>query len=136
MQQSHALALTDSPIGYAAVAIFVLAYAFVVLEERLHLKKSKPVMLGAALIWALIGVYAAGRPGLDAHYAADAFRHVFLEFSELFFFLTVAMSFRLFKAFTRAYLKMVLLELGFVVFSPKSSWTTCPLRFFRKVLLA
>jgi len=91
--QAHALALTDSPIGFAAVGIFVLAYAFVVLEERLHLKKSKPVMLGAALIWALIGAYAATRPALGAHYAADAFRHVFLEFSELFFFLIVAMSF-------------------------------------------
>ena len=30
MQQAHALALTDSPIGYAAVGIFVLAYAFVI----------------------------------------------------------------------------------------------------------
>ena len=93
MQQDHALALTDSPIGHAALGIFILAYAFVVLEERLHLKKSKPVMLGAALIWALVGSYAASEPALGAHFAADAFRHVFVEFAELFFFLIVAMSF-------------------------------------------
>jgi Na+/H+ antiporter NhaD/arsenite permease-like protein len=94
MQQSHgALALTQLPIGYAALAIFVLAYVFVVLEERLHLKKSKPVMLGAGLIWALIAAYATSTPSLGADYAADAFRHVFVEFAELFFFLIVAMSF-------------------------------------------
>ena len=82
------MALVHSPVGYAAVAIFVVAYVFVVLEERLHLRKSKPVMLGAGLIWALI----AWSGGAD-HSAAAAFRHVFLEFAELFFFLIVAMSF-------------------------------------------
>jgi Na+/H+ antiporter NhaD/arsenite permease-like protein len=92
-QATHAFDLTTSPVGYAALAIFVLAYAFVVLEERLDLKKSKPVMLGAGLIWALIAWRTMGEPTLGAHYAADAFRHVFLEFSELFFFLIVAMSF-------------------------------------------
>ncbi len=91
--QQHALALTDAPIGIAALAIFVLAYAFVVLEERLHLRKSKPVMLGAALIWGLIAWYSSSVPGLPEGYAARAFEHVFLEFAGLFFFLIVAMSF-------------------------------------------
>ena len=93
MEQAHALALTQTPLGYAALAIFVLAYVFVVLEERLHLKKSKPVMLGAGLVWALIAWHAAGTPALGVAFAATAFRHVFLEFAELFFFLIVAMSF-------------------------------------------
>jgi len=93
MTQQHAMALAQSPVGYASLAIFVLAYAFVVLEERLHLKKSKPVMLGAGLIWALIAWHSADTPALGADYAAEAFRHVFLEFAELFFFLIVAMSF-------------------------------------------
>jgi Na+/H+ antiporter NhaD/arsenite permease-like protein len=92
-QASGPLDLASSPLGMVAAAIFVLAYAFVVLEERLHLRKSKPVMLGAALIWGLIAWHAASDPALGAGYAADAFRHVFLEFSELFFFLIVAMSF-------------------------------------------
>jgi Na+/H+ antiporter NhaD/arsenite permease-like protein len=73
-------------IGWTALAIFGAAYVFVVLEERLHLAKSKPVMLGAGLIWALIA-WQGGEA------AAEAFRHVFLEFAELFFFLVVAMSF-------------------------------------------
>lgn len=80
------LDLTSHWIGWTALAVFVAAYVFVVLEERLHLRKSKPVMLGAALIWGLIAWHA----GEDA---AEAFRHVFLEFAELFFFLVVAMSF-------------------------------------------
>jgi hypothetical protein len=33
------------------LAVFVLAYLVVVLEEMIELRKSKPMMLGAALIW-------------------------------------------------------------------------------------
>jgi Na+/H+ antiporter NhaD/arsenite permease-like protein len=88
-----ALDLTAHPVGIAAVGVFVAAYLFVVLEERLQLRKSKPVMLAAAAIWALIAWYSAADPALGAGFAANAFRHVFLEFAELFFFLIVAMSF-------------------------------------------
>lgn len=87
------LALTSHPIGLAALAVFVLAYVLVVLEERLHLAKSKPVMVGAAIIWGLIAIVGATTPGVDPDFAATAFRHIFLEFAELFFFLIVAMSF-------------------------------------------
>jgi hypothetical protein len=54
--------LTGTPLGLTALAVFVGAYAFVVLEERLALRKSKPVMLAAALIWALIAWHAARTP--------------------------------------------------------------------------
>src|SRR5690242_17771312 len=58
--ESHSvLAQTGSTLGMVAVAVFFVAYVFVVLEERLHLRKSKPVMLGAAIIWALIAWHAA-----------------------------------------------------------------------------
>ena len=90
---SRVLDLTAQPIGLVALAIFVLAYALVVLEEKIHLRKSKPVMVAAALIWLLIAVHAEGDPALASGFAAEAFRHVFLEFAELFFFLIVAMSF-------------------------------------------
>jgi Na+/H+ antiporter NhaD/arsenite permease-like protein len=88
-----ALSQTGTALGMAAVGIFVLAYAFVVLEEQLHLRKSKPVMLAAGLIWALIAWIATSTPTLSAEFAATAFRHAFLEFAELFFFLIVAMSY-------------------------------------------
>ena len=87
------MGLTSHPIGLAALVIFVMAYVLVVLEEKLHLRKSKPVMLAAALIWGLIAWQAETSSSLPTGFAADAFRHIFLEFSELFFFLIVAMSF-------------------------------------------
>jgi Na+/H+ antiporter NhaD/arsenite permease-like protein len=82
-----------TPVAWLAVAIFVLAYALVVFEEKIHMRKSKPVMVGAALIWMLIAWQAARTPGVGGEVAASAFRQVFLEFAELFFFLVVAMSF-------------------------------------------
>jgi NhaD family Na+/H+ antiporter len=85
------LDLTNHWIGYTAIAIFVLAYSLVILEEQLHLRKSKPVLLAAGLIWILIAaVYSAqGMP----HAAEVAIRHNFLEYAELFFFLLVAMTY-------------------------------------------
>ena len=41
------LDLTASPFGVAALTIFGVAYALVVLEEHLHLRKSIPVLVGA-----------------------------------------------------------------------------------------
>ena len=93
LEPARVLALTAHPVGLAALALFVIAYLFVVLEERLQLRKSKPVMLAAALIWLLIAAYAESSTAVAPGFAAEAFRHVFLEFCELFFFLIVAMSF-------------------------------------------
>lgn len=87
------LPLTGSALGMVAAAVFLIAYVFVVLEEHLHLRKSKPVMLGAGIIWALIAWHAVATPTLGVDFAANAFRGVFLEFAELFFFLIVAMSY-------------------------------------------
>lgn len=87
------LGLTGTPVGWIAIAIFVAAYLLVVFEERTHLRKSKPVMMAAALIWALIAWRASGDPALPSDAASNAFRHIFLEFAELFFFLIVAMTY-------------------------------------------
>ncbi len=83
--------LTDHWIGYTAIAIFVLAYTLVILEEQLHLRKSKPVLLAAGLIWILIAAFYASQ-GMP-HAAEVAIRHNFLEYAELFFFLLVAMTY-------------------------------------------
>ena len=42
------------PVGYISLFIFILAYAFVVTEEVTHLRKSKPVLFAAGLIWGMI----------------------------------------------------------------------------------
>jgi len=83
--------LTSHAAGYTALVLFVAAYFFVMIEEFTHLRKSKPVILAAGAIWAIIGwIYASkGIP----HAAEVAVRHNFLEFAELFLFLLVAMTY-------------------------------------------
>lgn len=83
--------LTTHWVGVAAIVLFVVAYALVVTEEFTHLRKSKPVMLAAGIIWALIAYqYAqADRP----HAAADAIHNYLTEFAQLFLFLLAAMTY-------------------------------------------
>ena len=83
--------LTTHPVGWLALVLFVLAYVAVVMEERIHVAKSKPVVLAAALIWALIA-WKTGGVG-DGQGARHAFEAMFLEYSEIFFFLVVAMTY-------------------------------------------
>ncbi|MBE9567277.1 MAG: sodium:proton antiporter NhaD [Proteobacteria bacterium] len=83
--------LTNAGIGFAAIAIFVFAYLLVMGEEFIHLRKSKPVIIAAGLIWGMIGFYYTqhGMPELAEH----AVRHNFLEYAELMLFLLVAMTY-------------------------------------------
>lgn len=46
--------LTHHAVGYMALVVFVLAYALVIMEEQLHLRKSKPMLLAAGIIWLMI----------------------------------------------------------------------------------
>ena len=85
------LDLTSHWVGYASIVIFVVAYFFVMAEEFLHLRKSKPVILAAGIIWVLVAMtYAANG---DTHTAEAAIRHNILEYGELFLFLLVAMTY-------------------------------------------
>ncbi|MEE9344498.1 MAG: sodium:proton antiporter NhaD [Methylococcales bacterium] len=85
------LDLTTHIVGYLALAVFVIAYLLVFLEEQIHLHKSKPVLLAAGIIWLMIGVVYKTH-GLD-DLTAQLVRHNFLEYAELFFFLLVAMTY-------------------------------------------
>ena len=42
--------LTNSGLGFTAIAIFVFAYLLVMGEEFMHLRKSKPVIIAAAYL--------------------------------------------------------------------------------------
>jgi len=85
------LDLTGSWVGFTSIFLFIVAYTFVVLEEFTELRKSKPVMLAAGFIWAMIGlVYAQN--GID-HSAEEAVREFVVEFGELFLFLLAAMTY-------------------------------------------
>jgi NhaD family Na+/H+ antiporter len=85
------LDLTSSAVGFAALAVFVIAYAFVMAEEFTHLRKSKPVILAAGIIWGLVAITYAQHG--DTHTAEQAIRHNILEYAELFLFLLVAMTY-------------------------------------------
>jgi len=85
------LDLTHSGYGIAAVIVFVFAYLLVMGEEFLHLRKSKPVIVAAGIIWALVGVAYATHG--DQHTAGEAVRHNILEFAELMLFLLAAMTY-------------------------------------------
>ena len=85
------LDLTNHTVGYAALIIFVIAYILVMAEEFTHLRKSKPVILAAGIIWAMIGyVYVSN--GMS-HEAEAAVRNNLLEYAELMLFLLVAMTY-------------------------------------------
>lgn len=58
------LDLTHSGVGLFALAIFALAYALVMAEEYLKLRKSKPVLVAAGIIWIAIGLVYTGNPQL------------------------------------------------------------------------
>jgi Na+/H+ antiporter NhaD/arsenite permease-like protein len=85
------LDLTLHPVGYLSLLIFFVAYGFVAVEKAIQLRKSKPVMLAAGLIWALLGVVYATHDRSDELEAAA--KHVILDYGELMLFLVVAITY-------------------------------------------
>ncbi|MCE0495112.1 sodium:proton antiporter NhaD [Vibrio salinus] len=83
--------MTSTWVGYSCVLIFIIAYAVVMMEEKISLRKSKPVLVSAGLIWALIG-YSYHQMGLSES-AKAALEHNLLEYAELLMFLLVAMTY-------------------------------------------
>ncbi|MFH1217660.1 MAG: sodium:proton antiporter NhaD [Pseudomonadota bacterium] len=83
--------LATTGMGYFSIFLFVGAYLLVIFEEQLHLRKSKPVLFAAGIIWILVAVTYAGL-GNTSH-AEQAIRHNLLEYAELFLFLLAAMTY-------------------------------------------
>jgi NhaD family Na+/H+ antiporter len=83
--------LTTHWVGAAAIALFVFAYSLVITEEFTHLRKSKPVVLAAGIIWALIAYQYSNSD--QPHAAADAVHEYLTEFAQLFLFLLAAMTY-------------------------------------------
>ncbi|MEO8018274.1 MAG: sodium:proton antiporter NhaD [Pseudomonadota bacterium] len=82
--------LTGSPAGLVALSLFVIAYALVIAEEFTEMRKSKPMVLAAGVLWLLVAVAwrASGIEGAD-----EVLRHNLLEYGELLLFLLSAMTF-------------------------------------------
>ena len=82
---------TSHWVGFLSIAIFAVAYILVMAEEFTHLRKSKPVIIAAGIIWGMIAwVYASYGFTTEAEHAV---RHNLLEYAELMLFLLVAMTY-------------------------------------------
>ena len=77
--------------GMAMLVAFLVAYLAVIAEEFTDMRKSKPVILAAGLIWLMIG-WLYSETELNKM-PAEAVRHYLVEFGELFLFLLVAMTY-------------------------------------------
>ena len=84
--------LTTSYEGILSLITFIIAYAVVMVEEFSHLRKSKPVILSAAIIWAIIAFHFSSNKDYTIE-IEHALEHNILEFAELFLFLLVAMTY-------------------------------------------
>ncbi|MCU7892321.1 MAG: sodium:proton antiporter NhaD [Candidatus Thiodiazotropha sp. (ex Ustalcina ferruginea)] len=78
-------------VGLLSVSIFILALIAVTLEEFIELRKSKPMLFAAGIIWGLIGWYTHENVG--GHAAEQALRHNFLQYAELMLFILVVMTY-------------------------------------------
>lgn len=86
-----ALDLTGHAVGYLALAITVLAYVAAMSEDVIELRKSKPMVLGAALVWFVICIYYAMQGNPKA--AVMAFESNLLAYVELLLFILVSMTY-------------------------------------------
>ena len=83
--------LLNHPVGIISIILFIIAYAFVMTEEVSHLRKSKPVLFAAGLIWAMIA-WVGAQTG-DSYAVKKEIMHAFDEFNQLMLFLLVAMTY-------------------------------------------
>jgi len=85
------LNLTESWPGISAIVIFIIAYSLVIFEETIHLRKSKPMIIAAGIIWLLVAIAYAQIDNTE--HLEEVFGHNLLEFAELFLFLLAAMTY-------------------------------------------
>ena len=83
--------LLNHPVGIISIVVFIIAYAFVMTEEVTHLRKSKPVLFAAGIIWAMIA-WVGVQTG-NSYTVKKELMHAFDEFNQLMLFLLVAMTY-------------------------------------------
>ena len=105
------LDFTASPLGVAAIIVFCVAYLMVVSEDLIKLRKSKPVVIAAGIIWIHVALALASLSPEGVHQAYDAHAwipeeastaahllellvmHHVGDFAAIFLFLMVAMTY-------------------------------------------
>lgn len=131
LSSSHATNLDATGTGLAvlAVCIFILAYAFVIAEEFIHLRKSKPVLLASGVIWVIVALVAKKVDNGSA-ILERALDHNIIEYASLLLFLLTAMVYvnALSERHVFKVLRNSLIQLGFSY--RKLFWITGILAFF------
>ncbi len=84
--------ITFTWVGWLSLAIFIVSYYFVAMEEKYHLDKAKPALLAGTFIFMLIAFYYVLH-GMDMNLVHTQAQHLILEIAEIFFFLFVAMTY-------------------------------------------
>jgi len=84
--------LTFTWVGFAALAIFIVGYYFVAMEEHYHIDKAKPALLIGTFMFMLIALYYSLNH-LNMDLVHTQAQHLILEIAEIFFFLFVAMTY-------------------------------------------
>jgi len=86
------LDLTHHPIAILCLGLFAFAYVLVMMEEVLGLRKSKPILLVAAIIWVLISILdrSLDIPQVQVN---KLLRADLVEYAELFLFLLVSTTY-------------------------------------------
>ena len=90
MNTTH-LDLTQHWAGYVALLLFAVAYFLAMVEEVTELRKSKPMVFAASLIWMFIAIVYTNN-GMNAQ-VAEAFRVSLVGYVELFLFIMVSMTY-------------------------------------------
>ncbi|MFA5017294.1 MAG: sodium:proton antiporter NhaD [Methylobacter sp.] len=91
ISQVQPLDLTQHWAGYLALTVFAVAYILAMTEEVTELKKSKPMVFAASLIWIFIAVFYT-KAGMSEQ-AGVAFRATLESYGELFLFIMVSMTY-------------------------------------------
>jgi NhaD family Na+/H+ antiporter len=86
------LDMTTSFAGFLALGIFVVAYGLVMAEEFIQLRKSKPVILAAGMIWVIVAILLS-QSDMDPQTLETNIQHNLIEYSSLLLFLLVAMTY-------------------------------------------
>jgi Na+/H+ antiporter NhaD/arsenite permease-like protein len=83
---------TSDPRAILCLLVFILSYLFVITEEKTGLSKSKPVMMGAGIIWIIIA-FVAPEYSVDHEQLSQAITYDLNQYASLLLFLLSAMTF-------------------------------------------
>jgi len=84
--------ITMTWVGFVALAIFIVGYYFIAMEESYHIDKAKPALLIGTFMFMLVAIYYAIN-GLNMDMVHQEANHLILEIAGIFFFLFVAMTY-------------------------------------------